>query len=449
MPYIPHDAEETAAMLSALGLGDLEELFSEIPAELQASTLDLPTGLNEAQLRRQWEASARQQPDLLCFAGGGAYAHHIPAIVWEIAARGEFYSAYTPYQAEASQGTLQLLYEFQSFLTRLTAMEVSNASLYDGASSLVEACLMALRLRPGTSEILVSEGLWPHWQKVLTSLLSLQGITLRMLPLDPETGYTRLPSGDFSAAAALIIPQVNRYGLLEDVDQQSRWAEAQGLLQIAVVQPLALTLLRPPGEWGNGGVDIAIGEGQALGVPLSAGGPYLGFLTTRKTHIRQLPGRLVAKTVDSQGQTAYCLTLQAREQHIRRATATSNICTNQGLLVTAACIYMAVLGAKGLREAAARSHQRAVALRRRIQELPGVRVPFAGAIFQEFRVELPVSAVAFRDYALGRGILAGIPEQELDPNADPRSLLVACTELLEETDLAQYLQTLREFLQES
>ncbi|MCE5359524.1 aminomethyl-transferring glycine dehydrogenase subunit GcvPA [Candidatus Igneacidithiobacillus taiwanensis] len=447
MSYIPHDAAETAAMLAAIGVQELDELFDEIPAALQSLRLDLPEACSEARLRRLLEERAAVQAPLRCFAGAGAYSHHIPAIVWEVARRGEFYSAYTPYQAEASQGTLQLLYEFQSFMTRLTAMEISNASLYDGATALVEACLMALRLRPQAREILIPAGLWPHWQRVLDSLLSLQGIRLRHLPQDAQSGRLQLPAAEFPEAAALVIPQSNRFGLLEDVDAAARWAEARQLLRIAVVNPLALALLKPPGEWGAEGVDIAVGEGQPLGVPLAGGGPYFGFLTCKRAYVRQLPGRLVAKTVDAGGKTAYCLTLQAREQHIRRAGATSNICTNQGLLVTAATVHLAALGAAGLRSAAARSHQQARKLQLALTALPGVSSPYAGQIFNEFLLRLPQPAAAVRDRLLADSILAGVPAQELDPSANPHDLLVAATELSEDEDLDAYTHALARALE--
>ncbi|MEY2341052.1 aminomethyl-transferring glycine dehydrogenase subunit GcvPA [Acidithiobacillus sp. IBUN Pt1247-S3] len=446
MPYIPHDAAETAAMLEAIGANRLEDLFDEIPAALQTDVLSVPEGCSEASLRRAMEERAAEQRSLRCFAGAGAYAHHIPAIVWEIAQRGEFYSAYTPYQAEASQGTLQLLYEFQSFMTRLTAMEISNASLYDGASALAEACLMALRLRPKAREILVPEGLWPHWRRVLDSLLPMQGIHLRVLPQDPRTGRLSLPEEDFSDAAALIIPQINRFGLLEEVDELALWAEARDLLRIAVVNPVALALLKAPGDWGGQGADIVVGEGQPLGVPLAGGGPYFGFFTCKRAYVRQLPGRLVAKTVDAAGKTAYCLTLQAREQHIRRAGATSNICTNQGLLVTAATIHLATLGADGLRAAALRSHQQALRLRSVLADLPGVELPYPGPVFNEFVLRLPQPASRVRDALLEKGILAGVPLLDLDAAGPAHDLLVATTELNEEEDLDAYVAALAAIL---
>ncbi|MBU2722194.1 aminomethyl-transferring glycine dehydrogenase subunit GcvPA [Acidithiobacillus sp. 'AMD consortium'] len=436
MPYIPHDAAETAAMLAAVGVERLDQLFDEIPPVLQAQDMALPEGLSEMALQRELEGRALANAPLRCFAGGGAYAHHIPAVVWEIAGRGEFYSAYTPYQAEASQGTLQLIYEYQSFITRLTGLEVSNASLYDGASGLAEACLMALRIQGGDKSILVPENLLPGWRRVLDSVLGLQNIRLVSVPYDRATGTLILPA-DAGDAAALIILQSNALGLLEPVDALTDWAHAHGLLAIAVVNPLALALLKAPGVWGTQGADMAVGEGQPLGIPLSGGGPYFGFLACRKAQVRQLPGRLVAKTVDGQGREGFCLTLQAREQHIRRGKATSNICTNQGLMVTAATIHMAALGGHGLQQTAVRCHERAVRLRELLTGVPGVSLPYGGAFFHEFVVRLPHAAVAVRDALLGYGLLAGLPLSDWGMG-EAGDLLVCTTELLEEADLLAY-----------
>ncbi len=449
MPFIPHDAVETAAMLATVGVNSLDQLFDEIPSGLQVKEVLLPEGLSEMALRRELEGRAASNRPMLCFAGGGAYAHHIPAIVWEIAARGEFYSAYTPYQPEASQGTLQVLYEYQSFITRLTGLEVSNASLYDGASGLAEACLMALRIQGSDKAILVPENLLPSWRKVLDTILGMQQIRLVSVPYDVETGslqLSRIGEDVARTAAALIVPQINALGLLESVDALTDWARERGLLTIAVVNPLALALLKAPGDWGASGADIAVGEGQPMGIPLTGGGPYFGFLACRKAHVRQLPGRLVAKTVDAQGRDGYCLTLQAREQHIRRGKATSNICTNQGLMVTAATIHMATLGSHGLQETACICHVRATQLRTLLAALPNVQFPYAGAYFHEWVLRLPVSATGIRDALLEHGLLAGIPLSDWGMG-ESGDLLVCTTELLEESDLLAYRDALQMVLE--
>ncbi|MDD5003574.1 MAG: aminomethyl-transferring glycine dehydrogenase subunit GcvPA, partial [Acidithiobacillus sp.] len=339
----------------------------------------------------------------------------------------------------------QVIYEYQSFITRLTGLEVSNASLYDGASGLAEACLMALRIQGGDKSILVPENLLPGWRRVLDSVLGLQDIRLVSVPYDRATGSLILPA-DAGDAAALIIPQSNALGLLEPVDALTDWAHAHGLLAIAVVNPLALALLKAPGVWGTQGADMAVGEGQPLGIPLSGGGPYFGFLACRKAQVRQLPGRLVAKTVDGQGREGFCLTLQAREQHIRRGKATSNICTNQGLMVTAATIHMAALGGYGLQQTAVRCHERAVRLRELLAGVPGVSLPYGGAFFHEFVVRLPHAAVAVRDALLGYGLLAGLPLSDWGMG-EAGDLLVCTTELLEEADLLAYRGALTSVLE--
>ena len=445
MPYIPHDGLETAVMLAAVGVDSLDQLFDEIPPALQVHDMVLPEGLSEMALQRELEGRALSNAPLRCFAGGGAYAHHIPAIVWEITGRGEFYSAYTPYQPEASQGTLQVIYEYQGFITRLTGLEVSNASLYDGASGLAEACLMALRIQGSDKSILVPENLLPGWRRVLDSVLGLQNIRLVSMPYDRATGTLILPA-DAGDAAALIIPQSNALGLLESVDALTDWAHAHSLLAVAVVNPLALALLKAPGDWGAQGADMAVGEGQPLGIPLSGGGPYFGFLACRKAHVRQLPGRLVAKTVDGQGREGFCLTLQAREQHIRRGKATSNICTNQGLMVTAATIHMATLGGHGLQQTAVLCHERALRLRELLTVVPGVSLPYGGPFFREFVLRLPQSAVVVRDALLGHGLLAGLPLADWGMG-EAGDLLVCTTELLEEADLLAYRDALTAVLE--
>ena len=358
MPFIPHTDSDIRDMLAAIGAGDIEDLFDEIPASLRIGKLDgVPEGMTEQQISRLMADRAEQDGRPLCFMGAGAYDHHIPAAVWEIATRGEFYSAYTPYQAEASQGTLQLLYEYQSMMTALTGMDVSNASLYDGASALAEAVLMAVRAnrKSKSRKVLIPRNLHPSYRKVTQAIVSNQDIELIELPFDKEGGHTDPASLEAYAGqdiTALVIPQPNFFGVLEEVDALTDWAHNNGTLAIAVVNPLALALLAPPGEWGEKGADICCGEGQPLGAPLASGGPYFGFMCCTQALVRQMPGRIVGRTRDLDGKEGYTLTLQAREQHIRRSKATSNICTNQGLMVTAATIHMALLGSEGLERVA-------------------------------------------------------------------------------------------------
>jgi len=462
MPFIPHTEADTREMLDAIGVPSLDALFDEIPKELLCDGLkDVPEGLPELAVSRLMRARARQDGTLLNFCGAGAYEHHIPAAVWEIATRGEFYSAYTPYQAEASQGTLQLLYEYQSMMCALTGMEVSNASLYDGASALAEALLMAVRLKGGEAphRVLMPRAVHPHYRAVCRAITAAQGVEPIELGYDSATGRTLLPDEPHAQArpVALVIPQPNFFGVLEDVDALTDWAHAHGALAIALPNPLALALLKPPGQWGSAasgvrppagqgearrGADICCGEGQPLGVPLSSGGPYFGFLTTRMAFVRQMPGRLVGRTLDLDGKPGYTLTLQAREQHIRRAKATSNICTNQGLLVTAATLHMALLGAEGLARTAAHCMANTRALVERLSAIPGVKALFAGEVFHERALRLPRPAAAVLEKLARRGILGGYDLGAHYPELGD-ALLVCATETRTAEDLERYAGALR------
>ena len=393
MPFIPHTDNDVRDMLQAIGVDSIETLFDEIPKEMRLKQLNaIPPGMTEMEVSALLRQRAAQNGQPLCFVGAGAYEHHIPAAVWEITTRGEFYSAYTPYQAEASQGTLQLIYEFQTMMAGLMDMEVSNASLYDGASALAEAVLMAVRAnrRSSSKRILMPRTLHPAYRRVVHSIVASQGIVLEEIPFDKKTGAIAADAlpGTPGDITAVVIPQPNFFGVLEDVDRLTDWAHAHGALAIAVVNPTATALLKPPGRWGTAGADIACGEGQPLGIPLSSGGPYFGFMCCRKEHVRQMPGRIVGRTVDLDGKTGFVLTLQAREQHIRRSKATSNICTNQGLMVTAATIYMALLGAHGLRQVAMASHRNTTALIQQLTRIQGVRRAFEQPCFHEVVVQL-------------------------------------------------------------
>ena len=448
MPFIPHTRADTDAMLRAIGVSDVEELFAEIPDELKCGSLDgIPEALTESEVGRLMRRRAARDEMALSFLGAGAYEHHIPAAVWELASRGEFYSAYTPYQAEASQGTLQVIYEYQTMMASLTGLEVSNASNYDGASALAEAVLMAIRCNRNSRSrrILVPRTLHPHYRAVVGSITSTQGIELIDLPYDPAGGQTDTRALDDYAGediAAVAIPQPNVFGVLEPVDAMTDWAAAHGALSIGAVNPLALGLLKPPGEWGREGTPIACGEGQPLGVPLSSGGPYFGFLTCRQALVRQLPGRLSGRTVDLDGKPGFTLTLQAREQHIRRSRATSNICTNQGLMVTAATIYMSLLGPEGLKRVAATCHARTAALAAEAESIPGVSVAFASPRFHEVVLRLPAPVDRVLANLRAEGILGGVSLAGWYPElAD--AVLVCATETKTEQDIQTYVEALR------
>jgi glycine dehydrogenase subunit 1 len=451
MPFIPHTEDDIREMLAAIGVGEIEQLFDEIPAGLKVEALPgVPPALSEMEVQRLMRERAARDAGHLNFIGAGAYEHHIPAAVWEITTRGEFYSAYTPYQAEASQGTLQLIYEYQSMMTALTGMDISNASLYDGASAMAEAALMAVRANRASksARILVPATVNPAYRRVAQSIAGGQGLVFDPVPYCAETGTT-LPAAlarwQDEDVTALVIQQPNFFGGYEDVAALTDWAHAKGALVIAVVNPVSLALLAPPGEWGQRGADISCGEGQPLGVPLSSGGPYFGFLACREALVRQMPGRIVGRTVDLDGRDGFALTLQAREQHIRRTKATSNICTNQGLMVTAATIYMSLLGAEGLRRVASACVRNTAELVGQLGSLEGVRRAFAGPFFHEsvLQLDCPVGPVLER--LAERGILGGY-ELSRDYPELGHALLVCATELRTAADIETYFQALSEVL---
>lgn len=450
MPFIPHTNDDVKAMLAAIGVDSVDALFDEIPAELRARGLaQVPEGMNEMVIGRVMHQRSAEDGQPRCFIGAGAYEHHIPAVVWEIVTRGEFYSAYTPYQAEASQGTLQLVYEYQSMIAALTGMDVSNASLYDGASGLAEAVLMAVRAnrKSKSKRILVPGTVHPDYRKVIHTIVHNQGIELVELPVS-EHGHTDLTSLEPYAGediAALVVPQPNFFGVLEEVDALTDWAHANGALAIGLVNPTALALLSPPGQWGEQGADIACGDGQPLGSPLASGGPYFGFMACKQAHVRQMPGRIVGRTVDLDGKQGFTLTLQAREQHIRRSKATSNICTNQGLLAAAATVYMALLGPDGLKRVAAASHSNTRKLVERLTAIEGVELEFDRPYFHEalLRLNQPVDevlrALAVQDLLGGYSVVRDYPELE-------NCLLVCATETKDEEDIDAYASHLERIL---
>ena len=449
MPFIPHTDADVSEMLGAIGAASIEELFEEIPAALRADGLaNIPEGLPEMAIMRLMTERAQSDGHRLNFIGAGAYEHHIPAAVWQIATRGEFYSAYTPYQAEASQGTLQVLYEFQTMMASLTALDVSNASLYDGASALAEAILMAVRAGKSARRVLMPRSVHPHYRDCVRTIVLNQGVEIVELPFSRMTGATTLESLEAAGAggiAAVVIPQPNFFGVLEDVDELTHFAHAHGALAIGLVNPLALALLRPPGHWGKAGADIAVGEGQPLGAPLSGGGPYFGFMCAKQALVRQMPGRIVGRSTDAEGKSAFALTLQAREQHIRRAKATSNICTNQGLMAIAATIHLALMGPQGLERTAACCHANTLALRDRLLAIPGVTPVFSGDIFHETALALPVPAAPVLDALRSKGILGGF---DLSPHYPElgSALLVCATETKTEADLSHYAAALKRAL---
>ena len=448
MPFIPHTEEDVKSMLAAIGVESIENLFDEIPAGLRAEGLTkVPEGVSEMEISRIMSEHAEKDSRALCFAGAGAYEHHIPAAVWEITTRGEFYSAYTPYQAEASQGTLQLLYEYQTMMASLTGMDISNASLYDGASALAEAVLMAIRAnrKSKAKRILMPRTVHPQYRKVAHNICKGQGITFEELDFDMEGGHINVDSlpkvpGDI---AALVIPQPNYFGVLEDIDKLTDWAHEHKALVIAVVNPTSLALLKAPGSWGETGADVTCGEGQPLGAPLSSGGPYFGFMACREKYVRQMPGRIIGRTVDLDGKEGFTLTLQAREQHIRRSKATSNICTNQGLLVTAATIYMALVGPDGLTKVAKASHANTESLVKKLEAKGHSSRIFNRPVFHESVIKFDLAKEELMKEMSERKILVGVDISDDYPELG-NVILVCATETKTDADLQTYADLVAE-----
>jgi glycine dehydrogenase subunit 1 len=446
MPFIPHTEEDISAMLASIGAATIDDLFDEIPPSLISTGLkQVPPGMNEMDVTRLMLERAEADGRYVNFIGAGAYEHHIPAAVWQITTRGEFYSSYTPYQAEASQGTLQLLYEYQTMMASLTGMDVSNASMYDGASALAEAALMAVRSHKSSRRILIPATVHPIYRRVVRAIVANQGIDVIELPYSEQSGQT-LPDAldEFGKEefAALVIPQPNFFGVLEDVDALTDWAHGKNALAIGVVNPTALAVLTPPGEWGEKGADIAVGEGQPLGIPLSSGGPYFGFMACKQTLVRQMPGRIIGRTTDQEGKPGFVLTLQAREQHIRRSKATSNICTNQGLMVTAATIYMALVGPEGLRRIATQSHANTLTLVEKLEGLAGIKKAFSGPVFHEAVISLPAPTESVLDRLKTERILGGLNLRDFYPELG-NAMLVCATETKTSGDLENYAERLK------
>lgn len=454
MTFTPHTAEQINTMLAELDVQSINTLFEEIPDSLRLKEdLDVPSASKELEVARLMHERAQLDEGYQNFLGAGAYEHYIPAAVWDIATRGEFLTAYTPYQAEASQGGLQLIYEYQTMIASLMGLEAANASVYDGASAIAESVLMAVRQqsRRQAKRVIVVGSINPYYREVTANLTQWQGVDLETLAVDPNTGCVdskqlgSLEEGE--PIAAVVIQQPNFLGHLEEVDYLVDWAHKQQALAIAVVNPMTLGILKEPGYWGENGADIACGEGQPLGIPLSSGGPYFGFMACRKSMLRQMPGRIVGKTEDEQGRTGFTLTLQAREQHIRRAKAKSNICTNQGLMVTAATIYLSLQGFKGLEQTALICHNKATQLAKKLNKIAGINLRWPDQpFFHEFVIDINKPVDAVLNYCHNQGLLPGVELSLLDDNLS-QSLLVCVTETKTDSDLKHYVETMQQALQ--
>ena len=445
MSYIPHTREDIAHMLQALGLQSVDELFEDARRVLPPGDVPQLPHTSEFELRRQlWDmARLNGRPDQTpCFRGAGAYEHYIPAAVSHIVGRGEFLTAYTPYQAEVSQGTLQAIYEYQTMVCELMGMEVANASMYDGASALAEAALMAMRVT-GRRRLLVSEAVHPAWVEVVkTYTANVEPEILRVPLRDGVTTPDALSPLLDDDAAAVIVQNPNFLGLIEPIRELGAIVSGHPALYVVAAYPIALGLLASPGE---AGADIAVGEGQPLGIPLSYGGPYLGLFATKMAHVRQMPGRLSGRAYDAAGRRGYVMTLQAREQHIRRERATSNICSNQALCALAATVYLALLGPEGFRSVAEHSYAIAHELADRLCALPGCSLAYRQPFFNEFVLNLPVPAEDVERELWDRGIISGLPLGRWWPGGGQQMLFCA-TEIITEAAIHRLVAAMEEAL---
>ncbi|WP_272700618.1 aminomethyl-transferring glycine dehydrogenase subunit GcvPA [Desulfovibrio sp. Fe33] len=440
MPFVPHTEDEVREMLATIGVNSVDDLFAEISADMRPKSFDIPEGLSEMEVLSKLEAlAAKNATDSVSFLGAGFYDHYIPAAVDALTMRGEFYTAYTPYQPEASQGTLQAIFEYQTAVTRLLGMECANASVYDGGTALYEATMMAVR-KTRRRKIVVSEGLNPIYRVMLGSYTTNLDVDLVTVPhKDGQTDLAGLKNALDDSTAAVLVQNPNFFGSINDLTELFAAAKAVKAVSIMSVYPVLQTLLKTPGEMG---ADIAVAEGQSLGMPLSFGGPYLGIMTCTKEMVRQLPGRIVGRTTDTEGRTGYVLTLQAREQHIRRQRATSNICSNQSLCALRALVHMCALGEMGLKRAARVSMERAHICAERLTAIPGVEMLTKGTFGNEFAVTLPVNAFEAIDKLAERGYIPGFPLGRYFEGLE-NGLLVACTEKTSEEQIGIFAEMLR------
>ena len=416
--YIPNTPAEQDELLSAIGLRNIDDLFADIPDDYRNPPLELPAPLSELEIQRELgELAARNRPLASgpSFLGAGSYHHFIPSIVKAIMTRGEFLTAYTPYQPEVSQGTLQVIFEFQSMISTLYGMEVANAGMYDGATSVAEAVLMACRVTR-RQQVIVADTVSPAYRQVIATYCQAQGITIDITPADQVAGAVT------EATAGIVAQYPNFYGSLDDLKALGEAAHADGALLVVSADPLAMGMLKPPGEFG---ADIVTGEGQPLGIPPSFGGPYLGLFSCKQQYIRQMPSRLVGRTTDTKGRTGYVLTLQTREQHIRRERATSNICTNEALYALASSIYLAAMGRHGLRQVAELCYHKAHYAADAIGKLDGYSLPRSAQFFQEFVVSCPKPSSEVNRQLMERNILGGLDVSDRFDNG----MLLCVTEM--------------------
>jgi glycine dehydrogenase subunit 1 len=443
MPYLPHGNDDIKQMLKKIGVDRFEDLLKNIPEVLKGDvSLDLPPALSELEIQQEMHALLAKNTachQTISFLGAGAYEHFIPKVVDFIISRPEFATAYTPYQAEVSQGTLQVMYEFQSLICELTGMDVSNASMYDAATAMAEAVLMAKSVKRNKTDILVSEAIHPLYRKTLETYAESLDVHLITCPIhDDCTDMSAMEDLITDNTAAIIVQSPNFFGSIENTSAFSHLAHEHDALFIQGYDPISLALLKTPGE---ADVDIAFGEGQSLGNHLNFGGPYLGLFTAKQEFVRKMPGRIAGMTEDADGNRGYVLTLQTREQHIRREKATSNICSNEALCALAATVYLALMGRSGLKKVAELCLQKAHYLQEKICELPGFSAPNNAAFFKEFVIETPVPAKDIIQKALAENIYAGIDLGTYFPERD-HQLLIAVTEKRTKDELDAFVKFL-------
>ncbi len=428
-PYIPNTDRDRAVMLRDIGAGSIDELFQDVPAQFRDVRFNLPPPLTELELKEDLRKLSRRNASLdeyACFLGAGYYRHFVPGVVGHITGRSEFYTAYTPYQAEASQGILQSIYEFQSLVCQLTGMEVSNAGMYDGSSASAEAVLMACRIT-GRKEVAVLPTVNPGYREVIGTYGRGQDITINEL----KPYFREMPD----KCACLMVQQPNFFGYFEDVARYAELAHRAGALLVVIFDPVSLGLFLPPGSYG---ADIAVAEGQSLGNPLNFGGPGLGILACRKEHLRQMPGRLVGRALDVEGQTGYVLTMATREQHIRRERATSNICTNEALVALAVTVYLAAMGKSGLRRVAELCYHQAHYAAESIARLKGYSLAFKQPFFKEFVIRCPVPPEKINRILLKEKIIGGLDVSHLVNNG----MLLCVTEMNSRTEIDRLVSIL-------
>jgi glycine cleavage system P protein (glycine dehydrogenase) subunit 1 len=444
--YIPATHEDISKMLKVIGITGLGDLFSTIPQDLLfQEKFNFPTAKSEQELTEHLvkvSTTNRNSPEYLSFLGGGTYHHYVPAIVDAILSRGEFLTSYTPYQPEISQGTLQAIFEFQTFICQITGLDIANASMYDGASSAAEAVLMARRILPGRSNVLVSSAVHPAYRRVIETYTTNLPLEVKEIPVDSEgcTDPARLEALLDENTICVVLQSPNYFGVIEEQEQIFRTVKGKGALCISVIaEALSLGILKSPGECG---ADLAAGESQSLGIPVSYGGPYAGFLAVRQNLMRQIPGRLVGMAKDHEGRRGFVLTLAAREQHIRREKATSNICTNQGLCALAVTVYLSYLGAEGFRNLAIRNLQNTAYAREALKRAGKFR--YEGPVFNEFIVDLESDAEQIVQRLAEKKIFAGIPLGRYYPNMK-NSLLICTTEMATKADIDRLAAELEAF----